>query len=187
MDLETRLRRVQFIVCDVDGVLTDGLLFFDGEGRPFRAVHARDAAAFTVWRASGGKIALVTGMGSAAVEAVAKLWQCEDCVTWVKDKGRVCRELSEQHGVPLEEMAFLGDDLIDLTAMRIVGLAVAVADAASEAKAEAHWVTTAPGGRGPLRELVYRILSVRGELESAVAQYCNRKDGEPAAAGGETP
>lgn len=176
MTLEERLRRIRFIASDMDGVLTDGQIWFDGEGRPFRAFHARDAAALTLWHLSGGKSALVSGLGSQAMSAIARIWKCSEIHESVRDKARVCREMAARHGIGLDEMAFLGDDLIDVRAMQDVGLAVAVADAASEAKAVAHIVTNASGGRGALRELVCRILEEQGTLEACIQQYCDRKD-----------
>lgn len=176
--LEERLRRIRFIVCDVDGVLTDGQMWFDGEGRPFRALHARDATALTLWHLAGGKSAIVTGLGSKAIGAIAAQWRCCEIHEWIRDKARVCREMAARHGIALDEMAFLGDDLIDVRAMQVVGLAVAVGDAAPEAKAAAHVVTEAPGGHGALRELVYRILRTQGTLAASIERYCDRKDTE---------
>ncbi len=177
MTIEDRLRRISFIVCDVDGVLTDGLIWFDGDGRPFRALHARDATALTLWHLSGGQSALVSGLGSKAIAAIAAQWKCGETHEFIRDKARVCREIAQRHRIGLDEMAFLGDDLIDVRAMQAVGLAVAVADAAPEAKAAAHLCTEAPGGRGALRELVYRILSAQGKWAAAIERYCDRKDG----------
>lgn len=176
MTLEDRLRRIRFIVCDVDGVLTDGKIWFDGEGRPFRALHARDATALTLWHLSGGQSALVSGLGSQAIAAIAAQWKCGEIHEFIRDKARVCREIAGRHGIGLDEMAFLGDDLIDVRAMQIVGLAVAVSDASPEAKAAAHLCTEAPGGRGALRELVYRILETQDKLQASIEQYCDRKD-----------
>jgi len=174
--LEERLRRCTFIVLDMDGVLTDGGIAFDGEGRPFRTVHVRDMTALTLWRLAGGRTAIVSGLGSKAVEAIAVQWQCTEHHMWVKDKARVCREIAQCHGVPLDEMAFLGDDIIDVRAMETAGLAVAVADAAPEAKKAAHLVLDAEGGKGPVRELVHRVLTAQGRLEEVLEMYCNRKD-----------
>ncbi len=175
-ELQERLKRIRFIACDVDGVLTDGQMWFDGEGRPFRALHVRDGTAFTLWHLSGGKSALISGLGCKAIEAIAAQWRCHDCRMFIKDKAAVCRELAQQHDVSLDEMAFLGDDLIDRSALRVVGLAVAVADADSAAKNDAHWVTQSPGGNGAFRELVYAILRAKGELESVLETYCTRKN-----------
>ncbi|MBN2307584.1 MAG: HAD hydrolase family protein [Candidatus Hydrogenedentes bacterium] len=176
-DIKERLRRVCFIVCDVDGVLTEGGIAFDGEGRPFRTFCVRDVTALTLWHLSGGKSALITGLGSKAVEAVASQWKCTECHMWVKDKRRVCQTIAERHGVGLDEMAFLGDDIIDVRAMRAVGLAVAPHDAAPDAKAAADVVAEAAGGKGCLRELVYRILAAQGRLDETIAAYCAREDG----------
>jgi 3-deoxy-D-manno-octulosonate 8-phosphate phosphatase (KDO 8-P phosphatase) len=96
---------------------------------------------------------------------------------WIRDKARVCREMAERHGIPLEQMAFLGDDLIDLYAIQTVGLGVAVADAEPEVKEAAALVLESPGGTGALRELVVRILRAQGRLDDAMRQYCDRKDG----------
>jgi 3-deoxy-D-manno-octulosonate 8-phosphate phosphatase (KDO 8-P phosphatase) len=176
-DLDVRLRRIKFIVCDVDGVLTDGRMWYDGEGHPFRWIHARDGTALTLWHLVGGQSALVSGLGSRAIEAIAAQWRCAECQQWIRDKGRVCREIAARHGIAPEEMAFLGDDIIDLTGLRAVGLGVVVVDAMPEVKAAADLVLETPGGHGAVRELVHRILRVQGRLDEAVELYCSRKDG----------
>ena len=175
--VEERLRRIEFIVCDVDGVLTDGGIAFDGEGRPFRTVHARDVTALTLWRIAGGKTALVSGLGSKALEAIAAQWQLTEHHMWIKDKRSVCEEIAARHTIDLDRMAFLGDDIIDVRAMEVVGLAVAPCDAEPAAKAVAHLVTEAPGGNGPVRELVHRILQAQGRLDDTIQRYCDRTDG----------
>lgn len=176
-DLEERLRRVRFLVCDVDGVLTDGHMWFDGEGQPFRAMHARDGTGLTLWRLAGYQCALISGLGSKALEAIARQWKCTEYRMWVRNKDRACREFAERYGVPLEEMAFLGDDIIDLPALRLVGLAVGVADAVPAVKEVVHLATEAPGGQGAVRELVEKLLMAKGEMDDALAAYWRRKDG----------
>jgi 3-deoxy-D-manno-octulosonate 8-phosphate phosphatase (KDO 8-P phosphatase) len=174
--MEDRLKRIAFLVCDVDGVLTDGRIWFDGDGKPFRWLHARDGTALTLWHISGGKSALVSGLGSKAMETVTAQWKCNECHMWIRDKARVCREIAARHGLSLDQMAFLGDDLIDVRAMQAVGLAAAVADAAQEAKDVADIVLASAGGEGAVRELVYLMLRAKGCLEKAVETYCDRKD-----------
>jgi 3-deoxy-D-manno-octulosonate 8-phosphate phosphatase (KDO 8-P phosphatase) len=176
MTLQDRLRRIRFIACDVDGVLTDGRMWYDGDGKPFRCLHARDGAALTLWHLMDGKTALVSGLGSKAIEAIVAQWKCAELHAFVRDKARVCREMAERHGISLDEMAFIGDDLIDLPAMRTVGLAVSVADAADEAKALAHMITQVSGGQGAVREVVYAVLSAQGRLDEAIHRYCSRTD-----------
>lgn len=174
--LDEKLRRVRLLISDVDGVLTDGSIAFDGEGKPFRTVHVRDVTAMTLWRIAGGRMALVSGLGSKAVEAIAATWQCSDCVMWVKNKQRVCEEIAARHDLDMCELAFLGDDIIDVRAIAAVGVGVAVADAAPEAKSAADFVTDAPGGQGALRELVERILRAQGRYEKALEDYMARED-----------
>jgi len=175
-DFDATLRDIQFICCDVDGVLTDGKMWFDGEGRQFRWLHARDGAGLTLWHLAGGKTAMISGLGSPAIEAIAKTWRCAEHHVWIKDKARVCREIAERHDITLAQMAFIGDDIIDLYAIQAVGLGVAVADAAPEVKAAADMVLETPGGAGVVRELVHRILRAQGRLEETIKIYCDRKD-----------
>lgn len=175
-DLKKRLKQISFIVTDVDGVLTDGRMWFDGEGRPFRYLFARDGTGLTLWHLSGGKSAIVTGLGSKAIETVKQQWCCDEIYMWVKDKGRVCREIAEKYGVSPDEMAFVADDIIDLPGMEAVGLPVAVADAVPAVKQAAALVLQTPGGRGAIRELVELILAAQGRLDETITKYTTRKD-----------
>ncbi|HOD51499.1 MAG TPA: HAD hydrolase family protein [Candidatus Hydrogenedentes bacterium] len=174
--LDTRLKRVRFLVSDVDGVLTDGAIAFDGEGRPFRTVCVRDVTALTMWHLVEGKTALVSGLGSKALEAIAATWKCAECHMWVKNKLRVCEEVAARHGLSMEELAFIGDDIIDVRAISAVGLGVAVADAAPEARQAAHFVTGGAGGKGAVRELIEHILRAQGRYEEALERYMARED-----------
>ncbi len=175
-ELDQKLRGVQFIITDVDGVLTDGGIAFDGEGRPFRTVHVRDVTALTLWHLAGGRTALVSGLGSKALETIASTWKCAECHMWVKNKLRVCEDIAARQGLTMNAVAFIGDDIIDVRAMASAGLGVAVADAAHEAKEAADLVTRAPGGKGALREVVERILKAQGRYNEAVEQYMTRED-----------
>jgi 3-deoxy-D-manno-octulosonate 8-phosphate phosphatase (KDO 8-P phosphatase) len=178
-DLEQRLKRIRLIVTDVDGVLTDGSIPYDGEGRPLRTFNVRDVTALTFWRLAGGRSALVSGLGSKAVDALADTWRVTEVHSWVRNKQQICREIAERQGVSLEEMAYLGDDLIDKRPMEIVGLAVAVSDAAPEIRRLAHLVTEAAGGRGALREVIELILRTQGRLEAVLDEYTRREDVVP--------
>ncbi len=174
--LEKRLKQITFIVTDVDGVLTDGRMWFDGEGRPFRYLFARDGTGLTLWHLSGGKSAIVTGLGSKALETIQQQWRCDEIFMWVKDKGRVCREIAAKYGITPDQMAFVADDIIDLPGMQAVGLPIAVADAMPAIKNAAALVLQSGGGQGAIRELVELILSAQGRLEEAVTKYTTRKD-----------
>ena len=175
--LDEQLRAVRLLVADVDGVLTDGGIAFDGEGRPFRTVHVRDVTALTLWHLSGGHD---TGWSTVdereALEAIAATWRCAECRMWVKNKLRVCEEIAANYGLTMKELAFIGDDIIDVRAMQAVGVGVAVADAAPEARAAAAFVTLAPGGKGAVRELIERILRAQGRYEEMLERYLARED-----------
>lgn len=170
------MRSIRLIITDVDGVLTDGTVFFDADGRQFRGFSVRDVTALTLWRLAGGKTAVVSGLGSTAVEAMAQQWRCDDCLMWIKNKAKACRALAERHELDLSELAFLGDDVIDVRAMQTVGLGVAVRDAAPEALSAAGWVTRAGAGEGALRELIEAVLRAQGRFDEVVEMYANRDD-----------
>jgi 3-deoxy-D-manno-octulosonate 8-phosphate phosphatase (KDO 8-P phosphatase) len=176
-DIVERMKRVSFIVTDFDGVLSDGRVWFDGDGEQFRWLHARDATALTLWRLTGGKAAMVSGLGCKAMEVISMQWKFVESHMWIRDKARVCREIAERQNIPLAQMAFLGDDIIDMNAIKIVGLGVVVANAGAEVKEAASLVLDAPGGMGAMRELVERILRAKGLLDEAINMYCGRKDG----------
>lgn len=174
--LDNKLKPIRFLISDVDGVLTDGAIGFDGEGRPFRSVSVKDVTGLTLWHLSEGQTALVSGLGSKALETVAATWKCAECHMWVKNKRRVCEEIAANHGLSLEEIAYIGDDIIDVRAMLSVGVGVAVADATPEAKAAAAFVTTAPGGKGAVRELIERVLRAQDRYEETLERYMARED-----------
>ncbi|MFO7974848.1 MAG: HAD hydrolase family protein, partial [Candidatus Hydrogenedentota bacterium] len=147
------------------------------EGRPFRTISVRDVTGLTLWHLSEGRTVLVSGLGSKAIETIAATWKCAECHMWIKNKLRVCEEVAANHGLSMEELAFIGDDIIDIRAMSAVGLGVAVADATPEAQAAAGFVTKAPGGKGALRELIERILRAQGRYEETLGKYMAREDG----------
>ena len=174
-ELTAQMKRVRLIIMDVDGVLTDGGLHIDGEGRPFRTFSSRDGLGLTMWRIMGGQNAIVTGLDSKAVRVIAARWKCVALATKAGDKAMVCRGIAQKQDIPLEEVAFIGDDILDLPALRIVGLAVAVSDAHPTVQAAAHFVTETPGGKGAVRELVERLIAARGDLDAAIERYQESK------------
>ena len=170
-DLESKLAKIRFIVSDVDGVLTDGRIGIDDEGRPFRSFHVRDGTGLGLWKLAGGKSALVSGQGSKALETIAAQWECDELMMEIRDKGAACRGLAERHGMSMDELAFIGDDLLDLSALSVVGLSVAVSDAVAEVRDAADFVTELRGGGGALRELIEILLRAQGNYEKACIAY----------------
>lgn len=160
----TLAARIELAVFDVDGVLTDGRLYLGDDGTEFKAFHVRDGQGFKLLRDAGIKVAVLSGRRSAAVSRRMDELQVDIYRQGCQDKGQDFADLLEHFGLAGERVAYLGDDVIDLPAMQIAGLPVAVADAHASVRAAARWVTTLGGGRGGARELCDLILHARGTV-----------------------
>lgn len=175
--LAERCRRVELLVLDVDGVLTDGGIIYSDSGAEIKRFHVRDGAGLRVWQMTGKHSAIVTGRTSNVVAVRA----AEVGVGWVyqgaSDKLPAYRELLAKAGVAPEQVCCIGDDLPDLPLLGTCGLAVAVADACPEARAAAHHVTQAGGGCGAVRELIELILGCQGLWQPVVARLLRRDAG----------
>lgn len=158
---------IELIVSDVDGVLTDGGMYYGSTGESFKKFNTKDGMGIRLWRESGGRFAVITGEDSKAVaERMLKL-QVTDYHPGVDDKRAVVRGLSEKYGVPLERIAFIGDDVNDLLAMKTVGLAACPRDAHPQILGAVDYVCRATGGAGCVRELV--DLLIRGATTNSAA------------------
>jgi len=158
-----RAARVRLACFDVDGTLTNGDLAFDSDGREIKTFHVHDGQGLVLLRKAGIGVALVTARKGGIVERRAADLGVEAHVH-VADKRARVESLCAALGIGLDEVAFMGDDLADVGAMRAVGLAVAPADAHACAGDSAHWRTRAGGGRGAGRELCDLILHAQGRL-----------------------
>lgn len=157
---------IQLLLTDVDGVLTDGSLTFDAAGVETKTFNVRDGLGIRLWQRAGGKVGIVTGRASTIVENRARELDIEIIRQAVKEKLPVVEDIAQAHGVTLDQIAYLGDDLPDLPVVRAVGFGVAVADAAPELLGSADYVTHLPGGRGALREVVEKLLKESGEWDA---------------------
>jgi len=169
--LRERLAKVQLLVFDVDGVLTQGEIIYTDEGAEAKVFDVRDGLGIRVASAAGLGLALMTGRASSVVQRRARDLRVPEVLQRVGDKAAALRKLAEGKGIPLERVAFMGDDLNDLEAMRVAGVSIAPADGAAEVREEADLVTDAPGGRGAAREAVEAILRAQGRWEEAVSRY----------------
>jgi 3-deoxy-D-manno-octulosonate 8-phosphate phosphatase (KDO 8-P phosphatase) len=163
--LRPRLRAIRLLVCDVDGVLTDGGLHYDEEGRVVKRFDVRDGLAVRMLQRAGIAVALLSGGRSGAIEQRARHLGIEHCRTGVGDKQAGLAQLHGELGMARESTAFLGDDLNDLAVRPATGLLVAPADAAGALRRQADWVLRRRGGDGALRELSEALLDSRGELD----------------------
>ena len=153
--------QVELVVFDVDGVLTDGRLYLGDDGTEFKAFHARDGLGMKRLREAGVKVAALSGRRSAAVTRRMDELQVDLYRQGCQHKDRDLLDVLRQFGLDGQRVAYLGDDVIDLPAMRLCGLPVAVADAHPQVRAAARWVTTLGGGHGAARELCDLIIEAR--------------------------
>jgi len=175
-DLDRRLARVELLLLDVDGVLTDGGVTLDPDGAELKTFHIRDGLALRLWQKAGCRAGLVTGRASRAVERRAAELGIGIVRQGVGDKGAAVAEITAECGVPAERAAFMGDDLPDLRAMAACGVALAPADACAEVRAVATVVTALPGGRGAVREAIELLLGARGAWTTLAARCAAGRD-----------
>ncbi len=150
-------RAIRLLVLDVDGVLTDGRLYFGPRGEALKVFHVRDGLGMVELQRAGVRIAVISGRRSPMVAARCRELGVGEVHQGVSDKLKVLKALLKRTGIAAAECACIGDDLPDLPLMRHVGRAFAVADAAPEVRDAAHAVTRLPGGAGAVREVCDRL------------------------------
>ncbi|MFN3579447.1 MAG: 3-deoxy-manno-octulosonate-8-phosphatase KdsC [Pseudomonas sp.] len=166
-----RASAIRLAIFDVDGVLTDGRLYFMPDGTEFKSFNTLDGHGIKMLMASGVEVAIISGRQSPLVERRAANLGIRHLIQGREDKLNALNELLESIPVELSQIAFLGDDLPDLPVMRRVGLGVAVASADSFVRQHAHGITQASGGAGAAREFCELIMAAQGTLEQARAAY----------------
>jgi len=174
-ELKERAARVRLLLMDVDGVLTDGRLINvpAAEGGVFesKAFDSQDGIALQWLSWHGIDTGVISGRVSAATEARAKQVNMRYVYQGHIEKIPVLEEIMADAGLAQEQVAYIGDDLTDVVVMHRVGLAIATANARPEVKAQAHYVTAAPGGSGAVREVVELILKAQGYWEEILRKY----------------
>lgn len=163
-----RAARVRLLALDVDGVLTDGRLYYDSAGNEMKAFDVRDGLGMRLLALNGIELAIITARQSRMVEARARNLGISRVYQGKFKKLDAFNDLLEQTGLDPDQVCFVGDDWIDLPVLRRVGLAVTVADADAVACEYAHWVTSKPGGRGAVRQVCDLILAAQGLDEGAL-------------------
>ena len=171
MTLAASCAKIELILSDVDGVMTDGGIQLLDSGQQFVKFHIRDGMGVRLWREAGGRFGIVTGRNLEAIRRrAADLWL--DIVRLgVDDKLPAVDALAAELGVVREQICYIGDDLLDLATIRAVGLGVAVADAVEDVRRAAKYVTSVPGGMAPVREVVERILKNTGRWDEVIRRY----------------
>lgn len=170
-DAVQKARRIKLIIFDVDGVMTDGSIIFHNSGEESKVFNAKDGHGIKLMMRAGIQVAIITGRKSEVVRLRAEELGIEHLFQGALEKGDAVRELLDRLKLAPEDAAYMGDDLIDIPAMRLVGLAVSVADAGEDAKKYAHIITKLPGGRGAVREACEFILKSQKLWESSIERY----------------
>ena len=167
--LMERCRAVRWLIVDVDGVLTAGGICYAAGATTteIKTFHVRDGSGLVLWHRAGFRSAIITGRASPLVAHRAGELGVSRVFQGASDKTPALKELMREEGIDASAICYVGDDEPDVPLLRCVGLAVAVADACPSARAAAHYVTTAAGGCGAVREAVERILRCQGKMSNA--------------------
>ena len=171
MKLDARCQAIELILSDVDGVLTDGGLIFDNQGIETKRFHARDGLGIKLWQQAGFEFGFVTSRASHVVKVRATELGVSIVRQGFSKKLPVVREIAEASGLTLTQVAYVGDDLSDLSVIKAVGLGVAVADAAGEVISAAHHTTKKLGGAGAVREVIEMILKSQKRWEDLIRKF----------------
>ena len=165
---DAALRAIEFLLLDVDGVLTDGRIHFDFEGREYKSFHVHDAAGIVYWHRAGGRSGFLSGRGGDIVERRAKEPGVHDVVLGRTDKAQAFEELLKRQNLTADRVAYVGDDLLDLPVLQQVGFAATVPEARKEVLAAAQFVTERSGGFGAARDVIEELLRARGVWQSVI-------------------
>ena len=169
--LTSRAKLIRLIAFDVDGIMTDGGLYYSDSGEEFKRFNSQDGHGLKMLRASGVEIALITGRTSRCVAARAKNLGIAHVYQGVENKLEVMVGLLDKLKLPRDAAAYMGDDVVDLPVMLRVGLAISVPDAPQVVRDRAHYVTRRDGGQGAVREACELLMLAQGTLDTQLAPY----------------
>jgi 3-deoxy-D-manno-octulosonate 8-phosphate phosphatase (KDO 8-P phosphatase) len=180
MTAEARAKNIKVLIFDVDGVLTDGQIFVipgpDGHGIEAKGFAAHDGLGISLGRLGGLRIGLITKRQSQTVAIRANDLKLEFIYQGQSHKMNAIHDILAKTGYSIDQLAYVGDDIIDLPVMRQCGLSIATANARKEVKSAAHYITTNPGGFGAGRDAIDFILTAQGTLEKVIEQYLDESN-----------
>lgn len=168
-ELSRRAINLDWLLFDVDGVLTDGLLLYGPNGEQWKTFDVRDGLGLRLAKEAGLRTGILTGRGNSALEVRAREIGFDALIQGRHDKDAAFTEFLLEHRALPERVAYMGDDILDLPVLRRVGLAFAPADAMPDVRERVHHVVSRPGGRGAVREMCEVILHARGHWDALVS------------------
>lgn len=169
--LVEKAKKIKLLLLDVDGVLTDGRIVYDSRGQDLKFFDVHDGLGVYLLKKAGIKTILITAKGSRAIRPRAKDMQVEEVFEDISPKTSVLDRILKKYNLKLDEVCFVGDDLVDLCLMKKVGFPIAVFNASPEIKKVASYITLKEGGRGAVREVAELILKSQGRWEELVGLY----------------
>jgi 3-deoxy-D-manno-octulosonate 8-phosphate phosphatase (KDO 8-P phosphatase) len=169
--LTSRAKLIRLVAFDVDGVMTDGGLYYSDSGEESKRFNSLDGHGLKMLKNSGVEIAIITGRTSRCVETRAKNLGITHVFQGVDHKLEVMVDLLNKLTLPRDAAAYMGDDVVDLTVMRHVGLAISVPESPLLVQKHSHYVTQRNGGHGAVREACEMIMSAQGTLDAQLAPY----------------
>jgi 3-deoxy-D-manno-octulosonate 8-phosphate phosphatase (KDO 8-P phosphatase) len=169
--MPVQAKQVKLLILDVDGVMTDGSLYFSDTGHEMKTFNSLDGHGLNMLKTTGVKIAILTGRQSKLVELRAQNLNIDYVYQGVHDKLLTFEELLRVSGFAAQECGYIGDDIIDLPPMRRVAFAATVPHSPAIVRENAHYVARAAGGRGAIREICELIMQAQGTYDALVAHY----------------
>ena len=170
-DLRERARRLSWLLFDVDGVFTDGKLAYDADGEALKLFHVQDGLGLKLAQRAGLRVGVLSGRRSPALQRRLEELGLDESILARSDKAHAFADFLERRHLDRHQVAFVGDDLLDLPVLRRCGLSFAPADAVPEVRQRVHRVLSRPGGRGAVREMVELVLHARGDWERLVEEF----------------
>jgi len=175
-EIHDKAKAVKLVIFDVDGVLTDGSLFFGDDGQEYKAFNSLDGHGMKMLQESGVRIAIITGRTSEVVRHRMNNLKVNLVYQGQLDKLPAYRQVLADLNLQPHEVAYVGDDVVDLPVMLRVGLAISVENAHPLAKQHAHWVTPHIGGKGAARDVCEMIMRAQGHFEQRMQEYLRLDD-----------
>ncbi len=166
-----KIKQIRLVIFDVDGVLTDGSLIMGDDGQEYKAFNAKDGHGMKMLLASGVDIGIISARNSLVVANRMQSLGIKHVYQGQRDKLKAFTELKKKLKLEPSQIAYVGDDLLDLCIMREVGLSIAVQDAAKEVVEQSDWQTTAAGGKGAAREVCEVIMQAQHTYDDILARY----------------
>lgn len=166
-----KAQQIRCVICDIDGVLTDGSIYIDNHGNELKAFNIQDGLGLKLLMSADIEVAVITGSKNAVIDYRMKQLDIRHYFTGQLNKKEAYKMLKTRFNLTDEQFAYIGDDLPDLAIMRQVGLSIAVSNAVRQIKDIAHWNTELPGGQGAVREACDFILNAQNKLEMALEKY----------------